>query len=131
MRVLAGMTIPKVASAVVLGAALIYAAGRRKRRATIVHKTITVDAPIERVFDVWSRLDNFPRLLDNVRAVIVEGRRALWRVDGPAGTVVEYESEVTKLEPDRVIEWQGSSRHRGRVWFEEIDGGTRVHVEMT
>jgi uncharacterized membrane protein len=125
------MTIPKWTSAIALGAALIVAALRRRHRATIVHKTITVDAPIDRVFDVWSRLDNFPLLMENVRAVIVEGKRALWRVEGPAGTVVEYESEVTKLEPDRVIEWQSSSRHRGRVWFEEIEGGTRVHVEMT
>ena len=125
------MSIPKIASALVLGGALIYAAARRRRRARVVLKTITVEAPIDRVFDVWSRLDNFPLLLENVRAVIVQGRRALWRVDGPAGTVVEYESEVTKLEPDRVIEWQSESRHGGRVWFEEVEGGTRVHVEMT
>lgn len=105
-----------------------------RRRDVIVQKTITVGAPIDRVFDVWSRLDNFPRFMEHVRAVIVDGKRSLWRVDGPAGTVIEYESEMTKLEPDRVIEWQTlpgqDIEHRGRVRFDEVPGGTRVHVQM-
>jgi len=101
----------------------------------VVQKTITVNAPIARVFDVWSRLDNFPRFMDHVRAVIVDGKRSLWRVDGPAGKVIEFESEVTKLEPDRVIEWRTLPgqivEHEGRVRFDEVGGGTRVHVLMT
>ena len=128
-----------------LGAAVGVGGGALALRAVInkplrgneitVQKTITVNAPIERVFDVWSRLDNFPRFMEHVRAVIVDGKKSLWRVDGPAGTVVEYESEVTRLEPDRVIEWQTTPgqpiEHRGRVRFDEIDGATRVHVQMT
>ncbi len=105
------------------------------RDAVIVQKTITVEAPIAKVFDVWSRLDNFPRFMEHVRAVIVDGKKSLWRVDGPAGTVIEYESEVTRLEPDRVIEWQTTPgqpiEHHGRVRFEEIDGGTRVQVQLS
>ena len=120
------MSLPKLFA---LGAALMLLARRKPQ--PVIRKTITVEAPIERVFDVWSRLDNFPLLLEHVRSVIVEGKRALWRVEGPRGKLVEFESEVTKLEPDRVIEWQSASKHHGRVWFEEIEGGTRVHVEMT
>jgi uncharacterized membrane protein len=123
------MSIPKLFA---IGAALAYLV--RRKRAAVIRKTITVPAPIDRVFDVWSRLDNFPLLLEHVRSVIVIGKRALWRVEGPHGKLVEFESEVTKLEPDRVIEWQSASKHpghHGRVRFEEIEGGTLVHVEMT
>jgi uncharacterized membrane protein len=106
-----------------------------RRGDIVVQKTITVHAPIARVFDVWSRLDNFPRFMEHVRAVIVDGKRSLWRVDGPGGKVVQFESEITKLEPDRVIEWRTLPdqifHHLGRVKFEEVADGTRVHVQLT
>jgi len=40
--------------------------GANKRGVT-VQKTITVKAPIHRVFDLWSRLENFPMFLQHLR----------------------------------------------------------------
>ena len=106
-----------------------------RRGDIVVQKTITVHAPIARVFDVWSRLENFPKFMEHVRAVIVDGKRSLWRVDGPGGKVIQFESEITKLEPDRVIEWRTLPdqvvHHTGRVRFEEVAYGTRVQVQLT
>jgi uncharacterized membrane protein len=110
--------------------------GANKRGVT-VNKTITVKAPIHVVFDLWSRLDNFPMFMDHVREVDIEigGRKTRWIVDGPAGTKLDFEAETIELEPDRVIAWRTlphqSVEHEGRVRFEEVGGGTRVHVEMT
>jgi uncharacterized membrane protein len=110
--------------------------GANKRGVT-VNKTITVRAPIHVVFDLWSRLDNFPMFMQHVREVDIEigGRKTRWTVDGPAGTKVDFEAETIELEPDRVIAWRTlpnqSVEHEGRVRFEEVDGATRVHVEMT
>jgi len=108
-----------------------------KKRGVTVQKTITVKAPIHRVFDLWSRLDNFPMFMQHVREVDIEvgGRKTRWVVDGPAGTKLDFEAETTELVPDRVIAWRTianqSVEHQGRVQFEEVDGGTRVHVELT
>lgn len=110
--------------------------GANKRGVT-VNKTITVRAPIHLVFDLWSRLENFPMFMQHVREVDIEvgGRRTRWIVDGPAGTKVEFEAETIELVPDRVIAWRTvpnqTIEHEGRVTFEETSTGTRVHVEMT
>jgi uncharacterized membrane protein len=107
------------------------------RRGVTVQKTITVRKPIHIVFDLWSRLDNFPMFMQHVREVDIEvgGNRTRWTVDGPAGTKVEFEAETIELVPDRVISWRTipgqSIEHEGRVRFEEVEGGTRVTVEMT
>jgi uncharacterized membrane protein/osmotically-inducible protein OsmY len=102
-----------------------------------VQKTIFVRRPINDVFDVWSRFDNFPMFMQHVREIDLEigGRRSRWTVDGPAGTKLEFEAETTDFEPDRVIAWKTVPHqpvdHEGRVRFEEVTGGTRVNVQMT
>lgn len=111
--------------------------GDASKRGVTIHKTITVNRPIHVVFDLWSRLDNFPLFMNHVREVDVEigGRKTRWIVDGPAGTKLDFEAETTELEPDRVIAWRTlpgqSIEHEGRVTFDEAQGGTRVHVTMT
>jgi len=106
------------------------------RRSVLVNKSITVHAPIHLVFDLWSRLDNFPLFMAHVREVDIEvgGPRTRWIVDGPAGSTVSFEAETTAFEPDRVIAWRTLPKqtveHEGCVRFEEVEGGTRVHVQM-
>jgi uncharacterized membrane protein len=105
-----------------------------RKSGVVVHKTIMVEAPIHRVFDLWSHPENFPRFMDHVRHVEAEGSRSRWRVDGPAGAEIEFESQVTRLEPDHIISWHTlpdqAVEHEGIVRFDEVGGRTRVHVQM-
>ena len=100
----------------------------------VVTKTIHVNAPLHHVFDLWSKPENFPRFMEHVRGVEVEGTRSRWCVDGPAGTVLEFESQITKLVPDRMISWRTlvgqPVEHEGVVRFEETGGTTRVQVRL-
>ncbi len=111
--------------------------GDTSHRVITVNKTITVHKPIHIVFDLWSRLDNFPLFMSHVREVDIEvgERKTRWIVDGPAGSHLEFEAETTAFEPDRVIAWRTlpkqSVHHEGRVRFEEVEGGTRVQVTVT
>lgn len=106
-------------------------------RGVAVQKTIMVNRPIHEVFDLCSRFDNFPAFMQHVRDVDVElgGRKSRWTVDGPAGSKVEFEAETVAFEPDRLISWRTLPNqpieHEGRVHFEPMTGGTRVHVQMT
>ena len=60
------------------------------RWAVTIQKTVSVAAPIEEVFDFWSRYENFPRFMAHVRDVRrTPGGRAWWTVAGPAGVPVE------------------------------------------
>lgn len=108
------------------------------RRAVDVQKTITIDAPVEEVFAFWSNYENFPRFLSrvlNVRPASVEGV-SHWIVKGPAGVPVDFETELSAYEPNRLLGWRTleSSRikHAGLVRFEPApSGGTRVMVRMS
>jgi uncharacterized membrane protein len=102
----------------------------------MVQKTIFVNRPVNDVFELWSRFDNFPQFMEHVREVDLEigGRRSMWTVDGPAGTKLEFEAETTAFEPDRLIAWKTVANqpveHEGTVRFEQHGNGTRVHVQM-
>lgn len=100
-----------------------------------VHKTVTVRAPIDQVFDLWTRFEEFPHFMEHVREVQVNGDRSRWKVDGAPGTTVSFEVETTRLEPNRLLAWRTlpdqAIRHEGVIKFEEADGATRVHVQMS
>ena len=102
-----------------------------------VQKTINVDAAPSTVFAFWSDAENFPRFMTHVREVQqVDEHRTHWTVAGPAGVPVHWTAEVTRVEPDRLIEWCCSREsdvwHEGRVTFADNGhGGTRVQVEMS
>jgi uncharacterized membrane protein len=109
-----------------------------KRGGITIQKAIVVNQPIHVVYDLWSRLDNFPLFMEHVREVDVQlgGNRSRWIVDGPAGAKTEFEAETTEMSPDRVIAWRTLEEqpieHTGRITFEQIDeGSTRVFVTMT
>ncbi|MGH8662899.1 MAG: SRPBCC family protein, partial [Burkholderiales bacterium] len=101
-----------------------------------VQKSITIRAPIARVFDFWTRIRNFPSFMTRVREVQeIDDSRSYWRVEGPAGLPVEWTAEITRVVPQKSIEWRCDDRtavkHSGRVRFEQDgENATRVHVQL-
>ena len=103
-----------------------------------VEKRIVVHAPIAAVYDLWSRLENFPRFMEHVREIRLHADdldRSHWVVDGTPGTHLWFDAEICQREPNRAIAWRTlpgqAIGHSGLVLFEELgDGATRVHVHM-
>lgn len=100
-----------------------------------VQKTITVHAPVEEVYELWSHPETFPRFMDHLRAVEPLGSdRYRWIAEGPGGIPVVWEAEVTEREPNRRVAWRNTEgsrvRTHGHVHFEGHEDGTRVHVQM-
>ncbi|HEV8714917.1 MAG TPA: SRPBCC family protein [Candidatus Binatia bacterium] len=110
---------------------------RAGRRAVDLQKTITVAAPIEQVFALWTNYQNFPCFMSHVREVRdLGGGRSHWVVDGPAGIPIEWDAVVTKCVPHEVFAWKSEPgavvQHAGIIHFEPTrDGGTRVHVQLS
>lgn len=112
-----------------------------RRRAIDVRKSIHINAPVARVFAVWSGFESFPTFMSHVRSVrrLDDGRereRWRWTVDGPAGTEVEFDTVVTSFETDRLLSWRTESgspiQHAGRIQFgDNQDGSTTVKIQMT
>lgn len=112
-------------------------AGVEGRRAIDVRKTIQINAPLERVFQTLAVFEDYPQFMHNVRAVRrLEEDRYHWTAVGPAGVAVDWDAEVTALEPNRLIAWRTARnspvQHAGIMRFESGNGaGTRLDIRMS
>jgi len=105
------------------------------KRGIYIEKAVFVEAPVEQVYAYWRNLENLPQWMSHVREVrYLGGDRYHWVVDGPAGAPVEWDSELLNVEEDREMTWRSAEPsqvdHTGRVRFESIGDGTRVHVQL-
>jgi uncharacterized membrane protein len=111
-------------------------AGVAGRRAIDVRKTIQIHAPVERVFDTLTHFEDYPLIMHNVRSVdpLTDGRLH-WTTVGPAGLAVAWNTEVSALEPNRLIAWRtvrnSQVQHAGIMRFEPVSGGTRLNIQMS
>lgn len=101
-----------------------------------LHKTIYIEAAPERVFDIWSNIENFPRFMSNVKEVRdLGGGRSHWVVSGPAGTQLEWHSVISESVRPELLSWNSEPdstvQHAGTVRFERAGDGTRVSVHMS
>ena len=101
-----------------------------------VQKTVNISAPIDEVYRFWHNFENFPLFMEHVKEVLVQNGISTWKVAGPAGSSMEFQSHITRDIPNESISWEtipnSQIHHTGVVHFEQNwDGGTRVTVQMT
>lgn len=107
------------------------------RRAVDLRKTLTIDAPVDEVYQQWARFESFPRFMEHVKSVHVSdgGDRSHWKVEGPGGIGLSWDAEVTNRIDNELFSWRtvpGSAvEHAGIIRFEAIDGQTRVDIRMS
>jgi uncharacterized membrane protein len=107
------------------------------RRAVEVQKTITVAAPVEQVWQLWSNFEHFPRFMSHLREVRKSTEnRSHWVALGPVGLPVEWDAIVTEWLPNELIAWksvEGSMvETAGRVQFRPTpDGNTEIDVHLS
>ena len=101
-----------------------------------IEKSIRVAAPASKVYEYWRNFENFSQFMNNVEEVRLQqgdGTMSHWRIKGPFGKTVEFDAELTKDEPNRLIGWnstEGSMQTTGAVTFTEIESQTQVSVVM-
>jgi uncharacterized membrane protein len=101
-----------------------------------VNKTINIFAPIDEVYQFWRDFENFPLFMNHVKEISVQNDISSWKVAGPVGSTVEFQSRITQDIPNDTIAWEtlpdSQVRSAGFVRFDENrDGSTRVTVQMT
>lgn len=98
-----------------------------RRRAITVQKTIHINAPVERVFELWSQCENYPQFMTHVREVRPIGgggrtQRWHWKVQGTSGMEFEFDTTTTGYEENRFIAWRTEPgawvQHSGQVRFQ-------------
>jgi uncharacterized membrane protein len=111
-------------------------AGASTRRVIDLRKTLHVNAPLEQVFETLAHHEHFPAFMRNVRRVrLHEDGRSHWTVAGPGGVPVEFDSIITRLEPNTMVAWRtvpnSSVEHAGSIQFEPANTGTRLTIRMS
>lgn len=106
----------------------------------VVHKSIFIRAPKEEVFEMFRRVERFPRFMTHVKEVRrIDNQRYLWRIDGPFGAMTAT-CELTAWQPSEAISWasvveasarNGEPRIEGHVRFIDQEGGTRLDVALS
>ncbi|HEU4752974.1 MAG TPA: SRPBCC family protein [Armatimonadota bacterium] len=95
-------------------------------------KSIEIEAPVREVFEQWRRYEGFDRILPQLREVRATGERCSHWVIDLDGATVEWDAEITALEPGRLIAWKSVSglENSGEAQFRDLGGG-RTCVDVT
>jgi len=106
------------------------------RQAIQVEKTITVQAPVDQVWELWSNFENFPRFMTHLREVRkFDEAHSHWVAAGPAGIPVEWDAVITDWVPKQFIGWssvEGSTVDTtGQVRFRPVsEAETQIDVQL-
>jgi uncharacterized membrane protein len=102
-----------------------------------IDRSVTVNAPPERVYAFWRNFENLPRIMSHLERVkVISETRSRWVVKAPVGMKVEWEAEIINEKPNELIAWRSTDNalvdHAGSVNFERAaDGnGTVVRVSL-
>lgn len=107
------------------------------RRGIEIQKTITINAPVEQVFDLLSNPTNYPKFTDIVKHVeSLEGDRYHKTLAGPAGVEILLDEIMTRRVPSEYVAWRSGPNstisYAGLARFERAgDSATRVHVRQS
>ena len=98
-----------------------------------VRDTIDVDAPISRVYNLWTQFESFPTFMSGVERIDqLTDTQLHWKVK-IAGVEREFDATVTEQVPDERVAWKSvdGEEHAGVVTFHRLDSDrTRVAVQL-
>jgi uncharacterized membrane protein len=98
-----------------------------------VEKTITVNAPVEKVYSMWTDWKNFPSFMEHVDSVQQTGDDTLhWKARvGPFEK--EWDAKIMGLVPNRTVTWRSTSGadNAGAITLSERGNITEMHVVIS
>jgi uncharacterized membrane protein len=75
-----------------------------------VEESFTINKSAHELYEFWHNFENLPKFLDHVREVKrVDDKHTHWKVDGPAGSSLQWTAETISDEPDKLIAWRSTA----------------------
>jgi uncharacterized membrane protein len=106
-------------------------------KAIRVEKSVTINKPVEELYNFWHNFEHLPRFMKHLESVtVLEQRRSHWIAKAPLGQRVEWDAEIIKDEPNQLIAWasiEGADiDNSGFVRFQpaSTERGTEVKIVM-
>jgi uncharacterized membrane protein len=99
-------------------------------RMETIEEQIVVECPVRAVFNQWTQFEELPYFMSGVQEVTQHDTLVTWRGE-IGGTEMEWESEITALEPDECISWRSTTSVgvAGEVRLEPL-GPNRTRVTL-
>jgi uncharacterized membrane protein len=94
-----------------------------------ITRNIIVKSSPEEAFQIWSDFQNFPHFMKYIKTVTKTGlKTSHWEVEGPVGSSIEWDAEITRFEENKRIGWstkdrQGDIKTSGQVSFNPLPNG--------
>ena len=104
-----------------------------------VEKTVTIDRPVSELYNYWRDFTNLPNFMAHLKSVTNKdkgGKVSHWVANAPLDFKVEWDAEMIKDEPERLIAWNALDNadidNCGFVRFQPAPGdrGTQVKVVL-
>ncbi len=129
--------------AVAGGSALYYGITRRMnaaarrvpdgRHSIRVEKAVTINKPIDEVYDAWCDVTRLPQILSHLESVTALGDgKTHWVAKAPLGRTVEWDAETMVDQQNHVSAWRSIGDTEvpnvGAVHFHEAPGGRGIEV---
>jgi uncharacterized membrane protein len=99
-----------------------------------VERTMTINAPPDKLYKFWRKLENLPQFMHHLESVTVNGDISHWVAKGPLGKRVEWDAQIINDKPNEVIAWkslEGSMvDNAGSVHFTKAPGGRGTEVRV-
>jgi uncharacterized membrane protein len=110
------------------------AAARAEARA--VERSITVGRPAEALYRLWRAPENLSRIMAHFAEVTATGDgRTHWRVHGPLGRTLEWDSQLVEDHPGESLRWESVGRaelpSEGSVRFRPAPGDWGTEVTLS
>lgn len=117
---------------------LIENADKLKGSNVTVTASLSVNAPVEKVYEAWRKLENLPLFMQHLDSVMVLDQfTSEWKakIPGGLGTTVSWKAEILMDEPNELLSWHsmpGSTvNNAGKVKFKDNIGSTEIEVTIS
>ena len=98
-----------------------------------IQKSISVDCPLQAVYNQWTQFEDFPRFMEGVKQVTqLDDKRLHWEAE-IGGKHKEWNARITEQIPDHRIAWESEAGEptSGIVTFQpQGSDRTRVNLEL-
>lgn len=98
-----------------------------------IERSIEVQIPASKAYDIWTQFERFPEFMQDVERIEQKDDRHLtWRANF-WGKVEEWDAEITEQIPDKRIAWRSDTgaRNAGVVTFHRLDDEScRIMLQM-
>jgi uncharacterized membrane protein len=81
-----------------------------------VTRSIIVDGDTPYIYDLWAAFETFPNFMKYIKDVrVVRDNLTHWVMEGPLGTTIEWEAEITRREKNKRLGWNSKGNETGDI----------------